>query len=196
MHRTVTDLVLDAVQNALEAGSTLVVLDYRESAGNDLEIFVADNGRGMTEEETRKALDPFRTDGSKHPGRRVGLGLPFIRQAAESSGGKFEIDSRPGEGTSVYACFRTDHPDCPPAGDVAELFSECMIFGGTYEMAVNRWKGPNKYTVTRGEISDALGSLNDAGAIALLKKYVRGLEDGLVTGNAGEEESHGKTHTG
>jgi hypothetical protein len=37
----------------------------------------------MTAEELQRALDPFHTDGIKHPHRKVGLGLPFLVQTAE-----------------------------------------------------------------------------------------------------------------
>ena len=58
---------------------------------------------GMTPEEAGKVLDPFFTTRTT---RKVGLGVPFFKQAAESAGGSFQIGSEEGKGTEVTAVFR------------------------------------------------------------------------------------------
>ena len=60
---------------------------------------VTDNGHGMTPEVKRRALDPFFT--TKKRGLGTGLGLSLVRGVVQSAGGSIEIDSAPGEGTTV-----------------------------------------------------------------------------------------------
>ena len=86
MHYTLCDYLLDLFQNALEAGSMKTVVRWEEDAGS-LHLVVEDTGCGMTEQQLRQARDPFYTEPGKHPERRVGLGLPFLLQTAEATGG-------------------------------------------------------------------------------------------------------------
>jgi len=92
LHFTLADLVTDITQNACEAQARLVELEISEGGG-EFRFLVRDNGKGMTKEELEHALDPFVTDGVKHPGRRVGLGIPFLIQTALQSGGGWRISS-------------------------------------------------------------------------------------------------------
>lgn len=104
----------DLVENAVRAGANLVEVELTR-AGRFFLIRVADDGVGMEEDAVRRAGDPFFTT---KPGRRVGLGLSFLRQTAEELGGSFHICSRPGKGTQVQAHIPWDHPDRPPLGDL------------------------------------------------------------------------------
>jgi len=67
-----------------------------------IEVSVADDGPGMSEEEARRAFTRF----YRGPGRSdqnvsgVGLGLTLCRHIVESHGGWIEVSSRPGEGTT------------------------------------------------------------------------------------------------
>ena len=92
MHYTLSDMILDLVQNSIEAKAPRITLDLIRS-GNILTVRLADNGCGMTEGELKKASDPFYTDGIKHSGRKIGLGIPFLIQTVEQADGSFEIQS-------------------------------------------------------------------------------------------------------
>jgi anti-sigma regulatory factor (Ser/Thr protein kinase) len=110
--------ILDVVENSIAASANRVkILIAEDTAGDTLLLEITDNGQGMDAETREKALDPFSTSRST---RRVGLGLPLLAQAARESGGRLEIASEPGRGTTVKATFRMSHPDCKPLGDVAE----------------------------------------------------------------------------
>ncbi len=63
-----------------------------------------------------RVTDPFTTTRST---RKVGLGLPLYRMAAEQTGGTLDIQSAEGVGTTVTARFHRKHLDCPPLGDLA-----------------------------------------------------------------------------
>jgi signal transduction histidine kinase len=75
-----------------------------ENSGSDsIDLFVRDNGVGMTAEEVEIAMQPFRQVASvfarEHQG--TGLGLPLSAALAELHGGKLLVQSQPGVGTKV-----------------------------------------------------------------------------------------------
>lgn len=109
--------VLDIVQNSIAAKATLVEVEIFESDEQDcLRIVIRDNGCGMTEEQLLRVRDPFYTTRTT---RRVGMGIPLFRMAAEMTDGTFFIDSAVGTGTVVTAVFRLNHIDRMPLGDMA-----------------------------------------------------------------------------
>jgi len=122
--------VLDLLQNSAEAGANRVSLHILEDTRqNLLSIIVEDNGKGIPPELLEKVSDPFITTRTT---RKVGLGLALLKATAESCGGKLEISSRLGVGTSVLASFQSDHIDRPPLGDIA---GTVMVFiAGRREM--------------------------------------------------------------
>jgi hypothetical protein len=137
---------------------------------------VRDDGRGMTGEERARALDPFYTDGTKHAGRKVGLGLPFLVQAVGLAGGRWAIESAKGEGTKVDFFFPSASVDSPPVGDVASIAFGLLCLPGGHEMVVRR-KGPRgSYELRRSQVSEAVGGLERASSLALAKDYVASLE--------------------
>ena len=180
MHFTLADLVTDITQNAVEAGSSLVELEVTDG-GAEFRFLVRDNGKGMTEEELKRAVDPFVTDGVKHPHRKVGLGLPFLIQTAEQSGGGWDIQSEKGKGTTVTAWFDSGNVDTPPVGDVAGMFRTILIFDSQAEVIIRRRKlksgDEDEYEVKKTEIAEAVGGLEDAGSLVLLGEYLHSLED-------------------
>ena len=113
--------ILDVAENSIRAGAGYIEIDViADSQKDTLEIMVRDDGCGMDEEQVRRVTDPFYTTRTT---RRVGLGIPFFKQAAESTGGSFQIASRVNEGTCVKAIFGLSHIDRMPLGDMAGTLS-------------------------------------------------------------------------
>ena len=109
--------ILDVGENAISAGAARIEIVIREDAERRaLHLEIIDDGRGMDWEEVRLATDPFYTS---KPGKKVGLGVPLLAQAAREAGGTFQMDSEPGRGTHIHAVFGLDHPDRKPLGDIA-----------------------------------------------------------------------------
>jgi signal transduction histidine kinase len=82
------------------------------TTGNgSVEFSVIDSGRGIPPEILEKATLPFFPQHSGRPG----LGLAIADKFARFFGGRLEIDSRKGEGTSVR-CILPIEPEMP-AGD-------------------------------------------------------------------------------
>jgi len=61
-------------------------------------VEVADNGTGIAPEHLPKLFDPFFT--TKPVGEGTGLGLSISHGIITGHGGRIEVDSRPGEGTT------------------------------------------------------------------------------------------------
>ena len=190
MQPTACDAVAEIVQNALAANAAEIRLDWVRR-GARLEVLVRDDGRGMDAETRRKALDPFWSDGAKHPDRRVGLGLPFVKQAAEQCGGSFALESAPGRGTTVAFAFDLANVDAPPLGDAAATLTELMAFPGACELAVRREENGRAYEVRRSELAAALGDLEHAGTLGLMKKFFSSNEEEIRN-----EVQHGEIDVG
>lgn len=108
--------ILDIVQNSITAGASLITVRVEEDHPADqLLIAVEDNGNGMTPEQVARVMDPFYTTRTT---RKVGMGIPLFRMAAEMAGGQLTIRSAPGEGTAITAVFSLSHIDRMPLGDV------------------------------------------------------------------------------
>ena len=113
-------MVADIAQNAVEADASLISVSIVQSE-TFFVFIVKDNGHGMNQEQIRLSRSPFYTDAEKHPSREIGLGIPFLAQTVEITGGNWKISSEPGKGTEVYAKINLTHIDVPPVGDIAGL---------------------------------------------------------------------------
>ncbi len=114
--------ILDISQNSLKAGAENVSIEIDEaSALNELILTITDDGCGMSDEMVRNVIDPFCTSRKT---RKVGLGIPLLKLAAEQTGGFIEISSKTeneypdDHGTVIKAVFKTDSIDFTPLGDV------------------------------------------------------------------------------
>ncbi len=114
--KTISDHVLDIAQNALEAKATLIDIIVNENKIDDFYMLgIKDNGCGMNEKILQLAENPFFTTRTS---RKVGLGIPLLKQNATAAKGTFRLDSDEGKGTSIKAVFQWSHIDRPPTGDI------------------------------------------------------------------------------
>ena len=108
--------VMDILQNSTRAKAKNITLEIIESIKDDtMTILFVDDGCGMDENMVKNVTDPFFTTRTT---RKVGLGLPLLKQNAERSGGYMTIESEVGKGTSVKAVFGLTNIDRPPMGDM------------------------------------------------------------------------------
>ena len=105
--------ILDISENSVKAKASLIEITLSETE-DILTISITDNGVGMTEETRRSVIDPFYTTRTT---RKVGLGIPLFKFAAEQTGGGIEISSKHKDefpedhGTTVKATFFKNHID-------------------------------------------------------------------------------------
>lgn len=117
--------LLDIAENSVAAESSNISIGVHEDLFNDqLSACVIDNGRGMDADTAQQVQDPFYTTRTT---RKVGLGIPLFKLAAEQSGGRFSLQSAPGKGTRVEAEFRHSSIDRMPLGDLASTFLTMLI---------------------------------------------------------------------
>jgi signal transduction histidine kinase len=115
----VEQVLHNLVSNALkysQAGSRVDVLVGHE--GDEAVLSVVDRGIGISNEELRTLFAPFRRTGrarEKAPG--VGLGLSVARRIVEAHGGRIEVESRPGVGSTFRVRLPRAHAPARP-GDV------------------------------------------------------------------------------
>jgi len=110
--------IMDIVENSICAGAKRVKIQIIEDKHKDLLIVeISDDGKGMTEEIIKDALDPFFTTKTVH---QVGLGLPLLAQSAKEAEGELRIVSKQGKGTKVTATFKYSHVDRKPLGNMTE----------------------------------------------------------------------------
>jgi len=180
MHATICDLITDLVQNSIEAGANEITLDIEETETN-LNVVIADNGKGMDAETLGKAKDPFWSNGHKHKHRKVGLGLPFLFQTAEMTGGTAGIESEEGVGTTVTFNLEPKNVDLPVFGNFATAAATLMTYGFDGNLAIKRKRRNKEYEVSRNELIQALGDLNDVESLTLLKQFIASQEEELET---------------
>ncbi len=117
--------ILDIAENSVNADADKIEICVIENFKNDsLSITIIDNGKGMDSETVKKITDPFITSRKT---RKVGLGIPFLKAAAEACQGELVIDSQPGKGTQIKVTFQHSHIDRMPLGDLQGTFLSLMI---------------------------------------------------------------------
>lgn len=117
--------ILDIANNSIRAGADLIIIEVRIHKKKDMLILkITDNGCGMTKEQISKVQDPFYTTRNT---RDVGLGVPFLKQAAEITGGSLLIESEPGSKTVINASFGLSHIDRMPLGDICSTIYTLVL---------------------------------------------------------------------
>jgi signal transduction histidine kinase len=97
LQQAILNILMNAV-DAVEAGQGRIRVSQRREGGH-IHISIQDNGIGMTPEELDRCMDPFYT--TKDAGEGSGLGLPVAGSIVENHGGRLQIRSEKGKGTTV-----------------------------------------------------------------------------------------------
>ena len=179
MHATIADVIADTAQNSIEAGASRVEVALVED-GVTVSVRIADNGKGMDEATQRRAFNPFYTEPGKHDKRKVGLGLPILKQLCEATDGGLSLESAPGRGTTLSYHFRADHVDLPPMGDIAAMVLMLFNYPGEFELVFTHRKGGEEYAISRSELADAVGGLESVEGITLAKEFLESQESALA----------------
>jgi anti-sigma regulatory factor (Ser/Thr protein kinase) len=164
--------ILDIAENSVNAGATVIEIKIeKDSRADTLTIEVKDNGRGMDREFAAKVEDPFVTTRTT---RKVGLGIPAFAQAARATGGAFEIESAPGEGTTVRATFGLSHIDRQPMGDLGATLLTLMIGSPKIDFRCTLRSDSEESFVSSAQIREILRDvpLSSPQAIRFLKGFL------------------------
>jgi hypothetical protein len=108
--------LLDIAENSVAAHASAISITICENSTDDtISAILQDNGKGMDPDLLLRVTDPFVTSRTT---RRVGLGIPLLKAAAEACNGYLSIASTPGEGTYLEVEFQRSHIDRMPLGDI------------------------------------------------------------------------------
>ena len=170
--------ILDLVQNSISAGATLVTIEILiDEEKNELIIVIIDDGCGMDEALLARVTSPFATTRTT---RKVGLGIPMIKQSAEMCGGSFSIESAPGVGTTLRAAFEDAHVDRPPLGDLTGTM-QALILGAPDkpDFVLRHVKNGSEFLFDTREVREVLGGMSLAEP-AVLQWIKSAIDEGLT----------------
>ena len=116
--------LLDLAQNSITAGASLVTIGITVDEAGMLTMILKDDGKGMSPELLARVTSPFATTRTT---RKVGLGIPMMKENAEKAGGSFSLESEEGKGTTLTASMDTKNIDCLPLGDLTGTLLSLML---------------------------------------------------------------------
>lgn len=164
--------IMDIAQNSISALADLIKIEIHENVtNNSYSVIIEDNGKGMPAELLSKVTDPYVTTRTT---RKVGLGLPLLRQNAERTGGSFRIESEEGKGTKVIADFILNNFDRPPLGDIAGTIVLLAAANLKIRFIYRHKTEKGEYLFDTYEINEMLDGMpiSEAGIIRFLKEMI------------------------
>jgi anti-sigma regulatory factor (Ser/Thr protein kinase) len=164
--------IMDIVQNSISAGATLIQVSINESANDDTYLLtITDNGKGIPAEMLEKVTDPFVTSRTT---RKVGLGLPLLKQHADSTGGSLKLESKEGSGTVVIATFGLRHFDRQPLGDIAGTIVLLAAANLKIRFVYEHTTPDGEYRFDTDEVNEMLEgmSISEASVMRFLKEMI------------------------
>ncbi|MBC8603796.1 ATP-binding protein [Parabacteroides acidifaciens] len=163
--------ITDITANSIRANASEIKL-YIYVGNGEIVIRITDNGCGMDRETLARVTNPFYTTRTT---RKVGLGIPFLIQNAEQTGGSVTITSEPGKGTEVTARFRSDNIDCPPWGDLPGTVAMLITGNPTVNVSFEYQSDDADFSVSTGEIMEILDGipLSHPKVMLLIKEMIK-----------------------
>ena len=165
--------ILDIAQNSISAGASLIEITTQASGdeGRILTITIKDNGRGMSRRALAQVENPFFTSRTT---RKVGLGVPLFKQAAEMTGGSFTIESDEGVGTTVKAVFDTGNIDFTPLGDVADTVGILIQMNADIDFVYTVRSAGGEFICDTRDLKQVMEGepLTDIAVVQWIKEYI------------------------
>ncbi len=156
--RTLSEHILDIVQNSVRAKATLIEIIVKEDKKNDFcSLIIKDNGCGMSKEILEQAANPFFTSRTT---RKVGLGIPLLKHNAEMAGGGFSLESESGKGTVLTATFGLTNIDKPPLGDIWESFYLTLLSYSEGNLVYRHTTPKGDFQISSDELKEVLGDVS------------------------------------
>jgi hypothetical protein len=150
--------ILDIVQNSLHAGADKIVIEMIENTNEGtLKLTITDNGSGMDQGMVDQVTDPFFTSSTT---KKVGLGLPLLKQNAEQTGGMFEVSSELDKGTVVTAVFNTNNIDMIPEGDLGATIRTLIASDPLKDFIYRQEKDGEEFELNTAAMREELGNID------------------------------------
>lgn len=150
--------ILDIAENSVKAGAKLTEISVvADNKLNRLTVMLKDDGCGMNEKQLESVIDPFYTTRTT---RKVGLGIPFFKESAETAGGSFEIKSQVGVGTTVTAVYQLNHIDRMPMGDICATIHTLVTMHDDIDFLFTYRIDQNEFVLDTREFREILGGIS------------------------------------
>lgn len=165
--------ILDIVTNSIDAGANLIEIEVKaDTKKNYLRINIKDNGKGMSKETVEKVTNPFFTSRKV---RNVGLGLPFLKLAAEQCDGFLKIQSEENIGTEVTVEFKLNHIDKAPLGKIEESISTILNFHQNFDLIYIHDVNGKRFVFDTNEVKEILEdlSIRSPKVLMWIKDYIK-----------------------
>ena len=106
LKEVLVNLLTNAVKYNTDNG--LVSIGYKQLGNKEIQVYVSDTGKGLSDEEQSKIFEPFNRLGAEYTDiEGVGIGLSISRRLMEMMDGSISIESEKGKGTTFYLDFPT-----------------------------------------------------------------------------------------
>ena len=149
--------ILDIAKNSVKAKATLIEIIVDEDTNkNLLTIEIKDNGCGMSKEFLQTVKDPFSTTRTT---RKVGMGISLFEAAAVQCGGKLDIISEVGVGTTLTTTFELDSIDRAPLGDMAGTMVTLISGSPSIDFMYKHTKDNKEFILDTREVRQILGEV-------------------------------------
>ncbi len=160
-------------RDAMPDGGTITIATRRE--GGEVRIDVVDTGTGMSADQLAHAFEPFFT--TKEVGKGTGLGLSQVHGFVTQSGGRVELHSRPGQGTTVTlrlpvceassdsSAAAAPEPALAASGEVVLLVEDEVLVRHALKVALEEL---GFAVLAAGSSQEALAQLHSGREVALL----------------------------
>jgi anti-sigma regulatory factor (Ser/Thr protein kinase) len=171
--------ILDIAENSISArASTIEITVFIDSLNDQINISIEDDGKGIDAETLKVIVDPFVTSRTT---RRVGLGIPMFKAAAEACNGSFLIESEVGKGTMVSANFQNSHIDRMPLGNMADTITTLLVGTPEVHWIFNYTKDGKTFVFDDQPIKDELDGipLCEPEVLKFIRSYIQQGIDGI-----------------
>ena len=168
--------ILDITENSTKAGAknvSIIITETKET----LQFSVSDDGCGMMPDFVESVTNPFTTTRTT---RKVGLGIPLLKLAAEQTGGNMSITSKhvslhpDDHGTTTTALFYKKHLDFTPLGDIISTITTLIQGHGDVDFLFEHVTEDKEVKLDTRELRAVLGDvgLDSFEVICWIKDYL------------------------
>lgn len=164
--------ILDIVENSVKAKASVIeIILSADTEDRELKLEISDNGIGMDEDFLMRVEDPFTTTRTT---RKVGLGIPLLKESTLKCDGKFKIYSTKNVGTRVIATFLISHIDRLPMGSISETMIALISANPNIQFVLFLCSGNGDWKLDTEEIKKVLDGvgIGEFAVLQWLKEYI------------------------
>ena len=174
--------ILDVVQNSIGARASLVEITVSiDTTADTLTVIIRDDGRGMSEAELSRAVDPFYTTRTT---RKYGFGVPFFQSRIGNDRRQLRDKFKRRRRYLYKGCFVLSHIDRMPLGDMTGTLISLINANCRIDFSYNYSVDEKRFSLDTRQLRAILGSvpLNIPEVTGYITRY---LEENTAEVNGG-----------